>query len=35
MAYRQGIGDILSRGIKAAAKEWDMEDQAIHVKGLE
>ena len=35
MAYRQGIGDILSKGIKAAAREWDMEDQAIHVKGLE
>jgi len=35
MAYRQGIGKTLSRGIKAAAREWDMEDEAIHVKGLE
>ncbi|MBW2624330.1 MAG: aldehyde ferredoxin oxidoreductase family protein, partial [Deltaproteobacteria bacterium] len=35
MAYRRGIGDLLARGIKAVAKHWDMEDQAIHVKGLE
>ncbi|MBW1783813.1 MAG: aldehyde ferredoxin oxidoreductase family protein [Deltaproteobacteria bacterium] len=35
MAYRRGIGEVLSRGIKAAASEWDMEDQAIHVKGME
>ena len=35
MAYRKGQGDILSRGIKTAAMEWGMEDQAIHVKGLE
>ena len=35
IAYRRGEGDILARGIKAAAKEWSMEDQAIHVKGLE
>ncbi len=35
MAYRRGIGGVLSRGIKAAAEEWHMEDQAIHVKGLE
>lgn len=35
IAYRRGTGDILARGIKEAAKEWDMEDQAIHVKGLE
>jgi len=35
MAYRKGIGDVLARGIKAAAREWGMEDQAIHVKGLE
>jgi len=35
MAYRRGIGDVLSRGIKAAAREWGMEDQAIHVKGME
>ena len=35
MAYRKGIGDLLARGIKAAAAEWGMEDQAIHVKGME
>jgi aldehyde:ferredoxin oxidoreductase len=35
IAYRRGTGDILARGIKGAAKEWGMEDQAIHVKGLE
>lgn len=35
ISMRQGIGDILARGIRTAAKEWDMEDQAIHVKGLE
>lgn len=35
IAYRRGIGDTLARGIKHAAKEWGMEDQAIHVKGLE
>lgn len=35
IAYRRGIGDLLARGIKATAGEWGMEDQAIHVKGLE
>ena len=35
LAYRKGLGDILSRGINTAAMEWGMEDQAIHVKGLE
>ena len=35
IAYRRGTGELLSRGIKAAAKEWGMEEQAIHVKGLE
>jgi aldehyde:ferredoxin oxidoreductase len=35
VAYRQGIGDILARGIKHASKVWDMEDRAVHVKGLE
>ena len=35
MAYKRGIGEILSKGIKEAAREWGMEDQAIHVKGLE
>jgi aldehyde:ferredoxin oxidoreductase len=35
IARREGIGDILARGIKHAAKEWDLEDIAVHVKGLE
>jgi aldehyde:ferredoxin oxidoreductase len=35
IAERRGVGDTLARGIKFAAKEWGMEDQAIHVKGLE
>jgi len=35
MAYRRGIGNVLSRGITSAARQWGMEDQAIHVKGLE
>jgi len=35
IAQRRGIGDTLARGIKFASKAWDMEDQAIHVKGLE
>ena len=35
IAKRQGIGDILARGIRYAAKTWDMEDTAVHVKGLE
>jgi aldehyde:ferredoxin oxidoreductase len=35
IAARRGVGDTLANGIKYAAKAWDMEDQAIHVKGLE
>ena len=35
IAARKGVGDILARGIKYAAKQWDMEEDAIHVKGLE
>jgi len=35
IAQRKGVGGILANGIKPAAKEWAMEDQAIHVKGLE
>ena len=35
IAYRRGIGDLLARGIREVAKAWGMEDQAIHVKGLE
>lgn len=35
IAKREGIGDILARGIRYAARQWGMEDTAIHVKGLE
>ncbi|MDO9567317.1 MAG: aldehyde ferredoxin oxidoreductase family protein [Candidatus Desulfaltia sp.] len=35
IAKREGIGDILARGIRYAAKEWNLEDFAVHVKGLE
>ena len=35
IVYRRGIGDTLAKGIKTVAKAWDMEDQAIHVKGME
>jgi aldehyde:ferredoxin oxidoreductase len=35
IARREGIGDVLAQGIKHAAKEWDLEDIAVHAKGLE
>lgn len=35
IAYRRGIGATLANGIKSVARAWGMEDQAIHVKGLE
>lgn len=35
IAFNRGHGAVLSRGIKHAARTWDMEEQAIHVKGLE
>jgi len=35
IAHRESVGDILARGIRFAAKEWNMEDVAVHVKGLE
>jgi len=35
IAYRRGLGQILARGIKHAAEEFGLSDQAIHVKGLE
>lgn len=35
IAARRGIGDTLAGGIRVAAAAWGMEDQAIHVKGLE
>jgi len=35
ISRREGIGDILARGIKYASKLWHSEDIAVHVKGLE
>ena len=35
IARREGVGDLLAQGIVPAAQEWGMEDQAVHVKGLE
>jgi len=35
IAYRKGVGRILSEGVRHAAKVWGMEERAIHVKGLE
>jgi aldehyde:ferredoxin oxidoreductase len=35
IAFNRGYGAVLAKGIKAAAAQWDMSDQAIHVKGLE
>jgi aldehyde:ferredoxin oxidoreductase len=35
IAGKEGIGAILSEGIIHAAKEWELENIAIHVKGME
>lgn len=35
IAYKRGHGATLAEGIKSAAAQWKMTDQAIHVKGLE
>jgi aldehyde:ferredoxin oxidoreductase len=35
IAYRKGMGMILSEGVRHAASVWGMEEEAIHVKGLE
>jgi aldehyde:ferredoxin oxidoreductase len=35
IARRSGIGDVLAEGILHAAREWNMEERAVHVKGLE
>ncbi len=35
IAFREGIGAVLSQGIVEASKAWGLEDIAIHVKGLE
>jgi aldehyde:ferredoxin oxidoreductase len=35
ISYNKGFGRVLAKGIKKAAKELDLEEIAIHVKGLE
>ncbi len=35
IAAREGIGDLLAAGIRAAAREWGLEEMAVQVKGLE
>jgi len=35
IAEKQGIGAILAEGIRHAAATWELEDLAVHVKGLE
>jgi aldehyde:ferredoxin oxidoreductase len=35
IACRKGIGAVLAEGIRFAAKEWGLEDLAVHVKGME
>lgn len=35
IAAREGTGAVLAEGIVSAARIWDMEDVAVHVKGME
>ncbi|MGM0665618.1 MAG: aldehyde ferredoxin oxidoreductase family protein [Thermodesulfobacteriota bacterium] len=35
ISNRRGIGDVLAEGIIHAAKIWDLEEVAVHVKGME
>jgi len=35
ISSKKGIGAILAEGTRYAAKQWDMEEVAIHVKGLD
>ena len=35
IAKREGIGETLSKGIRAVSEAWGVEDIAIHVKGME
>ncbi len=35
IAHRRGIGDLLAEGVLRAARTLGMEDEAVHVKGLE
>lgn len=35
IAAREGIGAVLAEGIRHAAAQWDLEDIAVHIKGME
>ncbi len=35
IAARRGTGDLLAEGIKSVSRQWDLDDVAVHVKGLE
>ncbi|MEW5910904.1 MAG: aldehyde ferredoxin oxidoreductase C-terminal domain-containing protein, partial [Thermodesulfobacteriota bacterium] len=35
IAHKEGIGAILSEGITVAAEKWNLQDLAVHVKGLD
>jgi aldehyde:ferredoxin oxidoreductase len=35
IAFREGIGELLAQGIRTTAREWGLEEIAVHVKGLE
>ncbi|MFH1154317.1 MAG: aldehyde ferredoxin oxidoreductase C-terminal domain-containing protein, partial [Pseudomonadota bacterium] len=35
IAFKEGVGELLAQGIAKAAKTWEMEDTAVHVKGME
>jgi len=35
IAYKKGLGTILAEGIRYTSKAWEMEDIAIHIKGLD
>jgi aldehyde:ferredoxin oxidoreductase len=35
IAFKKGFGAVLAEGISHAARTWEMEDVAIHVKGLD
>ncbi len=35
ICHRKDIGDLLAQGIRVAADQWGMTEQAVHVKGLE
>ncbi|MBP6941919.1 MAG: aldehyde ferredoxin oxidoreductase family protein [Syntrophorhabdaceae bacterium] len=35
IARKEGIGAVLAEGIRHAARQWGLDDRAIHVKGME